>query len=69
MKASELRIGNYFLDGEDKLCKTHSINHNYIICWINKHIGSLDIKYVKPIPLTEEWLIKFGFRKDKEYER
>lgn len=64
MKANELRLDNYVLDGHDKLCRIYSIHHDYFTCWINNHIGTLDIKYSNPIPLTEEWLVKFKIHKD-----
>jgi len=56
MKASELRIGNYFKwssyasmgIGIDKITSASHYQHN---------------KLRKPIPLTEEWLLKFGFNK------
>jgi hypothetical protein len=49
MKASELRIGNYVYF-EDKLLK-----FDFEMGW--------NFDYIKPIPLTEEWLLKFGFEK------
>ena len=54
MKATELRIGNYvwYGDGELKI----DINVLYDIKVYNA-LGT------KPIPLTEEWLLKFGFEK------
>jgi hypothetical protein len=53
MKASELRIGNYVYF-EDKLLK-----FDFEMGW--------NFDYIKPIPLTEEWLLKFGFEKDGIY--
>jgi len=50
MKASELRIGNYVYF-EDELLK-----FDFEMGW--------NFDYIKPIPLTEEWLLKFGFKKD-----
>jgi hypothetical protein len=62
MKANELRIGNIVLRKEflhsnlencrfDKIVVTHNdINACHIY---NRHF--------EPIPLTEEWLLKFGF--------
>ena len=59
MKANELRIGNLLQGGKvlnfdncivkfkDKLHYVYGINHP--LC--------------RPIPLTEEWLLKFGFEK------
>jgi hypothetical protein len=64
MKANELRIGNIVLRKEflhsnlencrfDKIVVTHNdINACHIY---NRHF--------EPIPLTEEWLLKFGFEK------
>jgi hypothetical protein len=63
MKASELRIGNlvyFFKDApamviaiaSDSLCITQSGG------FINPKIEEIE-----PIPLTEEWLLKFGFEK------
>jgi hypothetical protein len=55
MEAKELRIGNYVYNDKKEF---------YTINWINESIK------VKPIPLTEEWLLKFGFNyidDDSEY--
>jgi len=50
MKASELRIGNYVNDSIGLI--TIGLN------------GNIKFAYVyHPIPLTEEWLLKFGFDK------
>jgi hypothetical protein len=62
MKANELRIGNLvFADlyGEKPILVES-------ICSINEDIfnsttGEIPISSLKPIPLTEEWLLKFGF--------
>ena len=55
MKANELRIGNYFL-------------RNNIASQVHPSIIE-DVfngkSNIKPIPLTEEWLLKFGFIKAK----
>jgi hypothetical protein len=65
MEAKELRIGsyvNYFNDGK------HSIISN--IDWGYAHLNdasSIDYELIKPIPLTEEWLVNFGFVKDGKY--
>ena len=61
LKINELRIGNYFLS-------TKEADKPYVI---TKASGSIidycECKYIyfKPIPLTEEWLLKcnFNFRK------
>lgn len=66
MKASEVRIGN--------LCKYHvrdSIEgDSFVINTIDYEdirilFGNEDEDYI-PIPLTEEWLLKFGFTKSKK---
>jgi hypothetical protein len=62
MKANELRIGNY-LQGKTRFVQVTKIYSEHAI-----GIGSGDPYYVSgenpcltPIPLTEEWLLKFGF--------
>jgi hypothetical protein len=57
MKANELRIGNYVkLNGNTT--QVDVVDYNQVIAteW-----GLVELKYIEPIPLTEEWLIKFGF--------
>lgn len=61
MKASELRIGNLL---------RNNLNGNILIpCDIlcdgintDRHEG-LNYCFIDPIPLTKEWLLKFGFEK------
>jgi hypothetical protein len=54
MKASELRIGNWYDDnGLFKQVTPNTIEE----VWIAERT------WCKPIPLTEEWLLKFGFNK------
>lgn len=53
MKVTELRIGNFVDLG-------HKPSHKWEI--IDFEVYS-DSKNIKPIPLTEEWLKKFGFAK------
>lgn len=61
MKSNELRIGNYVeLRGE--IAPVIKITNGRVeINGINKYLH--DIGLLDPIPLTEEWLIKFGFEK------
>ena len=61
MEAKELRIGNY-------VYHANIVNDDVSIIEVTLDViiymvlgGSLN-KY-KPIPLTEEWLLKFGFKK------
>ena len=60
MKASELRIGNL----------VKSIGIEYVVCKVDSHGNITGVegntsfnldRTTEPIPLTEEWLLKFGF--------
>ena len=53
MKASELRIGNSIMQDDDFV---------FVTWWRLELMVNNKIEY-KPIPLTQEWLIKFGFDK------
>ena len=53
MNAKELRIGNYAKDPYNKTIKLVSVEK--------------DASMLTPIPLTEEWLIKFGFKENILY--
>jgi len=70
MKANELRIGNYINVPETKQCPFRIDLFDYVTNGIGKfgQIISKDIhpltwylQDLSPIPLTEEWLLKFGF--------
>jgi hypothetical protein len=52
MKVNELMIGNYLLSSTGEVIKCLMIRQNS------------DISNLKPIPITEKWLLKFGFKKD-----
>ena len=58
MKATELRIGNFVYEYNDSVI----IN---ISCWefekARLENNQNELKWLNPIPLTEEWLVKFGF--------
>lgn len=58
MKANELRIGNLVYDPFDH-CSVSILDIDFIA----EHL-----KTFKPIPLTEEWLLKFGFVKGESHE-
>jgi hypothetical protein len=65
MKASELRIGN-LVDLNSEITKIFSINEKGINHTIDNwgHFPNLEFESfesIQPIPLTEEWLFKFGF--------
>ena len=73
MQANELRIGNYVTHGNEKLCKVISIENDKAelsydgesngISW---HYFKKVHPFIEPIPLTEEWLVKFGFEKKED---
>lgn len=69
LKAKELRIGNY-LNYQGKIIKVEGI-HNRTIYHSDRQFDQVGVeKYItfEPIPLTEEWLLKFGFGKSDEHE-
>lgn len=57
MKASELRIGNLIYE-------KRPLDLDYRITDVRYIANDLAIEFIEPIPLTEEWLLKFGFEKD-----
>ena len=68
MKAQELRIGNWVeclseqrqVLGITKHNGTNETARHYVEF---KKIVPLKLLHIKPIPLTEDWLLKFGFEK------
>jgi hypothetical protein len=69
IKANELRIGNLvsFKNADYNVCRVQSIFITHFRA-VNIENGvdygdSLRTKY-QPIPLTEEWLLKFGFQRN-----
>ena len=81
LTVSELRIGNYLLiDGIAQKVEAFMPNENevkfnkgdYFKISFEHHKHNLTYETasdenVEPIPLTEEWLLKFGFNKRKIY--
>ena len=64
MKAKYLRIGNLIEFGKSVLIiDTISSSDNAILLTRNRNNITTPLSECKPIPLTEEWLIKFGFEK------
>jgi hypothetical protein len=64
MKASELRIGN-LVDLGNRIAKVIEINHlACVVVDLEETQDTIeDYERTKPIPLTEEWLVNFGFDK------
>jgi hypothetical protein len=71
MKRTELRIGN-LVERNGKIYEVSSIHADDTIRLFNKDkiasIGCFSLKEVNPIPITEEWLFKLGFKKDTKYD-
>jgi hypothetical protein len=77
MEVKELRIGNYFIYNTDGCFPNNPEWESNTITVVRQikedgvgithlkttgiMVGGLEL--IKPIPLTEEWLIKFGFKK------
>ena len=55
MKTNELMLGNYYLSFGVDLKQVETLHKDKIL---------IDFT---PIPLTEEWLLKFGFTKELDY--
>jgi len=58
MEASELRIGNWVAPTNDEAKYPYKITAQELVYF------EADSQRFKPIPLTEEWLVRFGFEKD-----
>ncbi len=52
MDVKELRVGNY-VDNNVEVFKLEAKDLIFLLAFDNEH-------YANPIPLTEEWLLKFG---------
>ena len=69
MKATELRIGNLVRHSKDKSINVvqflSPFNEGFANTTIltNSYFPPFTIESAEPIPLTEEWLLKFGFEK------
>ena len=65
MKASELRIGNLVNYNEGGIFKVIGIHEFGIDCENEIETTYMEYENFKPIPLTEEWLLKFGFKNNR----
>ena len=80
MKAHELRIGNWVADRGGKQWIIDSWERHDKVSAEAPYLGESEfgeitghplteyVEYLQPIPLTEEWLIKFGFIKHPKFE-
>ena len=75
MKASELRIGNLVAKFDGTVLEVDSIDRNGFFASLPKNIVFDNVPILQkdivnsmlPIPLTEEWLLKFGFEKTENF--
>ena len=58
MQVNELRVGNYYIYDGSEIKLDGSLLATYLQ-------NDTDL-YLYPIPLTEEWLLRFGFEKIEE---
>jgi len=65
MKYTELRVGNIVEheDPDEIVEGIHYVNEGDYRILIGNYLRP--IEHIKPVPLTEEWLIKFGFNKNE----
>ena len=84
IKAQELRIGNFVKGiyiGEDSideieiLCKVDGVCDNGMFDWpivlqplLNAYYDITEYERVEGIPITEEWLLRFGWGRSDEHE-
>lgn len=63
MKANELRIGNLVNYRDEETLMVSNIGYTFATeNYKTLIVGSDDINDYNPIPLTEEWLLRFGFK-------
>jgi hypothetical protein len=72
MKAKELRIGNY-VNNEQRTEIIDGIDQYRVQCHLlsdksRETLYEVPLGLIKPIPLTEEWLLKFGFEYIEEVD-
>lgn len=74
MKITELRIGNLVTVGGFGIGKIMGINLEHpangnclVFKFTDGTYATVDFENAKQIPLTEEWLLKFGFEKDNKW--
>lgn len=64
MKINELRIGNYIQDKDGNIDEVRALA---AVRGSSEKINDIPYEgYFQPIPLTEEWLIKFGLVKNPD---
>jgi hypothetical protein len=69
IKINELRIGNLISDLSDRTGFVKSLAWNKVAVKLEFSTINTDCDGVKPIPLTEEWLLKFGFVQQQDVNK
>lgn len=64
IKTEELRIGNYVYTRPDN---DQAKISGVLLSEIRTSFGTHGLHFVDPIPLTKDWLIKFGFKKVEKH--
>jgi len=65
MEAKELRLGNLILS-KGLICEVEKVEHDGIVAQFKHTDIEMDnTRGIEGIPLTKEWLIKFGFVDDE----
>lgn len=69
MEARELRIGNLVKHEEFGTIEIYGLNHEIIQFNIDEspYYDDIEKGFFEPIPITEEWLLKFGFDNKGEH--
>jgi len=63
----ELRIGNLVLDKDNNVISVIGITENSVFSKGKYEMIGSPIEWIRPIPLTEEWLLKFGFETSEKH--
>lgn len=66
MKTNELRIGNKLIISDEIVTVTAIFSDTIHSTNENRNYAGFSLELYKGIPLTEEWLLKFGFYKNDE---
>jgi hypothetical protein len=70
MRANELRIGNLVNYSDDNLnCVIKCILEFGLDVETSEEVFYTEYDRFSPIPLTEEWLFRFGFEKDDVFDK
>jgi len=60
MKSTDFRIGNLIVDYKGDVVP---IDSGDLLAMAQCEIAKKEVEFIQPVLLTEEWLIKFGFKR------